>query len=301
MARRSLLFTPGDRPEMLQKAPDSGADVVVFDLEDAVAPERKAEAREAVRAVLSDPAFDPDAEVCVRVNPVGTVADDDLAAVLDADPDAVMLPKVDGAREVETLVDLMGERADPRPVIALVESARGVLAADAVAATAGVTAVAFGAEDLAADVGAERTPGSEEVLFARQRVVTAAAAAGVDAVDTVYTDLADEAGLREATERGRQFGYGGKMAVHPAQVPVINAAFTPDEERVAWARRVLAAREEADAAGRGVFRVDDEMVDGPLVAQAERVRERARAAGTWTDAAGADSPVGDDGSGPGGE
>ena len=284
MARRSVLFSPGDQPELLRKAPSSGADVVVFDLEDAVAPERKSDAREAVRSVLADPSFDPDCEVCVRVNPVGVAADADLDAVLDGDAsDAVMLPKTADADDVRTLDGLVDEHDRSLPVLALVETAAGVLHAEEIAAADPTDALVFGAEDLAADLGATRTEDGTEVLYAREHAVLAASAADVDAVDTVYTDFEDTAGLREETAFAAELGYDGKMAIHPAQVDPINEAFTPDGDRVEWARKVLAAKEEADAADAGVFRVEGEMVDAPLVAQAERVVERARAAGAIDD------------------
>ena len=280
MPRRSVMFTPGDRPEMLRKAPDAGADVVVFDLEDAVAPERKAEAREAVHDVLADPAFDPDCEVCLRVNPTGVAADDDLHAVADAAStlDSVMLPKTASADDVRTLTRLLDEHDCDLPVLALVETARGVLNAAEIAAADATDALVFGAEDLSADVGATRTADGTEVLYAREHVVLAASAADVDAIDTVYTDIEDRDGLREETEFAIELGYDGKMAIHPAQVAPVNEAFTPAPERVEWAERVLAAKREADAEGRGVFRVDGEMVDAPLVEQARRVMAYARAA-----------------------
>ncbi|SFG15374.1 citrate lyase subunit beta / citryl-CoA lyase [Halopelagius inordinatus] len=278
MARRSLLFSPGDRPKLMRKAPETGADVVCFDLEDAVAPARKDEARDAVRSVLADPEFDPDAEVVVRLT--ASEFESDLAALLDGDGgdvrlDAVMVPKVGYHEDVRAVADELDARGRPRPVFALVESARGVLNVSEIAAADPTTAVLFGAEDLAADVGATRTREGTEVLYARERVVLAAAAEGVDAIDTVYTDFEDESGLREATAFGATLGYDGKMAIHPAQVAPINEAFTPDPDRVEWARRVIAARDDADEAGRGVFRVDGEMIDAPLVAQAERILDRA--------------------------
>lgn len=278
------MFTPGDRPEMMRKAPDAGADVIVFDLEDAVAPGRKVEARAAVREVLADPDFALDCEVCVRVNPTGIAADDDLRGVLGGDGrvtetlDAVMLPKTESADDAETLADLLDERDADVPILALVETAAGILAAEEIAAVPEVDALVFGAEDLAADLGATRTDEGLEVLHAREHVVLAASAAGVDAIDTVYTDIEDVAGLREETEFAIELGYDGKMAIHPAQVDPINEAFTPNPERVEWAERVLAAKAEADEEGRGVFRVDGEMIDAPLIAQAERVLDYARAA-----------------------
>ncbi|GAA0198337.1 CoA ester lyase [Halobacterium noricense] len=264
---------------MMRKAPDAGSDVIVFDLEDAVAPERKGEAREAVRDVLTDPSFAPDCEVCVRVNPTGVTADDDLrgiAAGTDA-LDSVMLPKTGSADDVETLARLLSEHDCEVPILALVETARGVLNATEIGAEPATDALVFGAEDLSADIGATRTDEGTEVLYAREHVVLAASATGVDAIDTVYTDFGDTDGLGEETEFAIQLGYDGKMAIHPAQVSPINDAFTPDPERVKWAKTVLSAKSEADADGRGVFRVDGEMIDAPLIAQAERILAYAQA------------------------
>jgi citrate lyase subunit beta/citryl-CoA lyase len=272
MARRSVLFAPGDQPELLAKAQQSGADVTVFDLEDAVDPDDKPAARKHVVDVLEG--GDAACERCVRVNPVGAGARDDLSVVLGADrqPDSLLLPKVGSPEDVHALADLLAERTASLPVVALLETAAGVLHAEAIAATAETDAVVLGAEDLAADIGATRTAGNGEISYARQHVVLAAGVAGVDAIDTLYTAYEDLAGLRAETAKARDLGFDGKLAIHPAQVPVINTAFTPGEEAVAWARRVVAASEER---GDGVFSLDGEMIDAPLVAQAETVLERA--------------------------
>ena len=261
---------------MLRKAADAGADVLAFDLEDAVAPGRKDEAREAVRTVLSDPSFDPDAEVCVRLN-AGRAAATDLDAILGGGVriDAVMLPKVGGADEVVRVGALLADRGRDLPAFALIETAAGVLRAEEIARAAPADALVFGAEDLAADLGATRTEEGTEVLYAREHVVIAARAAGIDAIDTVRADFEDAEGLESEAAFARTLGYDGKLAIHPEQVPIINAAFTPDPERVEWARRVLDAKAAADREDRGVFAVDGEMIDPPLIAQAERVLERA--------------------------
>ncbi len=266
----------------MRKAPGAGADTVVFDLEDAVAPARKGEARRAVRDVLADPEFDPAAEVCVRVTGTDTYRDLEVLTADDAATfDAVMLPKAESRDAVDHLASQLREHDRRVPVIALVETARGVLRAEEIADARATDAVAFGAEDLSADLGATRTDEGTEVLYAREKVVTAASAAGVDAIDTVYTDFDDTAGLAEETRFAATLGYDGKMAIHPAQVSVINDAFTPDTESIAWARDVLAARDAAAAEDRGVFQVDGEMIDAPLIAQAERIREYARLVDEW--------------------
>ncbi|RKD97739.1 HpcH/HpaI aldolase/citrate lyase family protein [Halopiger aswanensis] len=290
MARRSVLFTPGDRPEMLRKAPGSGADAIVFDLEDAVSPDRKDEAREVVRDVLTDPDFDPDCEVCVRVNASPAAFEADLEAVIGSDSDSnadatdalrldsVMRPKVAGPSDVRELAAELEAHDRSLPVFALLESAAGVLAAPEIAAVSATDALVFGAEDLAADIGATRTAEGTEVLYARERVVLAAAAHDCTAIDTLVTDYEDDAALREDTAFAVQLGYDGKLAIHPAQVGPINEAFTPTAAEREWAERVLEAKREADAEGRGVFEVDGEMIDAPLITQAERIRSRADAA-----------------------
>ncbi|MDS0258373.1 CoA ester lyase [Haloarcula sp. S1CR25-12] len=272
MARRSILFSPGDDPEKLRKSVRFDADVVVFDLEDAVVPDRKPAAREVVRDALGDVGA-TDCEVCVRVNPVGSGATEDVRVALStARPDSVLLPKTGGADDVTRLRTLLSEAGVDCPTLALVESAAGVLHAEAIAAHEATDAVLFGAEDLAADVGATRTPAGGEVEHARQHVVLAARAAGVSPIDTHFPNYTDDAGLRAEAERAVELGYDGKLAVHPAQVAVINDAFTPSADRVARAERILAAESAADG---GVFVVDGEMIDAPQIRQAERVLERA--------------------------
>ncbi|WP_074792543.1 HpcH/HpaI aldolase/citrate lyase family protein [Haloferax larsenii] len=275
MPRRSVLFSPGDRPELMRKAPSSGADVLVFDLEDAVAPGRKAEARAAVGNLLADDGFDPDAEVTVRVNP-GEAGLEDIAAVCETHPpDALVVPKATDGTDVTNVAAAAREVGADCPVIPIVESAAGVLAAPEIAAAPDTTAVIFGAEDFAADVGATRTDEGTEVLYARERVVVATAAADVDAIDTLHVDYHDEEGLRKDARFGRELGYDGKLAIHPAQVGPINEAFSPDPEDVTWAKKVLRARDEANADDRGVFGVDGEMIDAPLIKQAENILDRA--------------------------
>jgi citrate lyase subunit beta/citryl-CoA lyase len=274
MVRRSVLFSPGDRPDLLEKAPETGADVVVFDLEDAVVPDRKDRARGAVADAVADTGT---GEVCVRVNPLGAGGRADLEA-LEHPPDSIMLPKVRGPDDVRALDDALAEHGLDVPVLALLETPGGVLDAPAVADVDATDAVLLGAEDLSAAAGISRTAEGDEILYARERVVLAAARANIDAIDTLFTDFEDTEGLAEDARLARQLGFDGKMAIHPAQVPVVNSAFTPDSDRVDWAERVLTAREEARAEGRGVFTVDGKMVDAPLVTQAETILERARAA-----------------------
>lgn len=274
MARRSVLFSPGDQADLLRKAPETEADVVVYDLEDAVRPAQKDHARDIVADVLAD--IDPPCELCVRVNPVGLGAEDDVAEVIvDAAEtvDAVVLPKVADADDVTAFEGILSGYDLSMPIFAILETAKGILDAEAVAQTDAVDALVFGAEDLAADIGATRTPDGTEISHARQHVVLAASAGGVDAIDTLVTDYGDTEHLKEDAARSVQLGFDGKLAIHPAQVPVINDAFSPDEEDIEWARRVLEADAAADDAG--VFTVDGKMIDGPLIEQARTILERA--------------------------
>ena len=274
MVRRSVLFSPGDQPDLLEKAPETGADVVVFDLEDAVVPDRKDRARETVADAVADTGT---GEVCVRINPLGAGGRADLDA-LEQPPDSVMLPKVDGPDDIRALDDALAEHGLDLPVFALLETPGGVLDAPAVADIDATDAVLLGAEDLSAAAGISRTAEGTEILYARERVVLAAARADIDAIDTLFTDFEDGEGLAEDAGLARQLGFDGKMTIHPTQVPVVNSAFTPDSDQVDWAERVLTARDEARSEGRGVFTVDGEMIDAPLVTQAETVLERASAA-----------------------
>ena len=262
---------------MLRKAVDAGADVVVYDLEDAVVPSRKGEARTAVRDLLTDASFDPRCSVTVRVNPVGAGGGADVEAICEGETqphlDGVMVPKVESATDVEAVAKRLPAHTVEPTLYALIESARGVLAAAEIAAVSDV--LVFGAEDLAADLGATRTDEGFEVTYARQRVVVAAAAYGIDAIDTLVTDYDDLDLIRADAERSVQLGFDGKLAIHPSQVGPINEAFTPTADELEWAERVLAATRRAHAEDRGVFEVDGEMIDAPLIRQAERILDRA--------------------------
>lgn len=279
MVRRSLLFSPGDQPSLLRKAPESGADVVTFDLEDAVHPDEKAEARETITSVL--PSIDAECELCVRINPLDAGGKEDVEELVTVGDslDSIMLSKVAESADVRKLRELLASHGSRLPILALLETAGGILNAAAIADEGDVDGLLMGAEDLAAEIGARRTDAGEEVSYARQRVVLAASNAGIDAIDTIVTDFEDTEQLEADTERAIQYGYDGKMAIHPAQVSVINDKFTPDAEQREWAQKVLSATEKAEQEGKGVFAVDGEMIDAPLIAQAERIQRRARAAG----------------------
>ena len=276
MARKSVLLAPADQPDKCRKATESGADAVIFDLEDGVAPNRRPDARESVADLLGTLA--PSCEVWVRVNgDVDEQRRDVRVALADDTPDAVVLPKAASGEDVTALADRLGERDHDAPVVALVESAAGVLHAEGIAAAEPTDAIVYGAEDLAGDLGATRTdPAGGILAHAREHVLLAARAAAVDAIDTHYPAYEDDEGLREAAARALEMGYDGKLAIHPRQVPILDAAFTPNEDRVDWAERILAARDEARADEEAVFVVDGEMIDAPQIRRAERILDRAR-------------------------
>lgn len=268
-AARCLLFVPGDRADRFAKAEASGADGAILDLEDAVAPERKDAARAAVLAHLRA-GGEPPALLMVRTNPAATPHGlRDLLALIDARiaPPALVLPKVEDAGEVRLVAQALAAAGLSPALLAIVESARGLENAPAIAAAAPTLAgLAFGGVDLAADLGAALA--WDAMAYARGRVVAAAAAAGLPAFDVPFLAIADDAGLAQDCAASRRFGFAGKIAIHPRQVAAIQAAFAPSAEEIARAERVLAA---SAAAQGGVAVVDGRMIDAPVVRAAERI------------------------------
>lgn len=255
-----LLFVPGDRPERFAKAVDSGADAAILDLEDAVAPHRKADARAAVREALAG-----GLRAYVRVNPASSdLGRADLQMLVGLAPVGVLLPKAAGAHDVDFVRHVLPDAE----VVALIESIDGLRHAEAIAAAAGVRALAFGAYDMCAELGARPVP--EVLAPLRSQVVLAARAAGVAAYDTPFLVLEDEPALIADARRGLDFGFDGKLAIHPKQVAPIRAIFTPSAEDLDRARAIVRAAERG-----GVAVVDGAMVDAPVFAAARRVLARA--------------------------
>jgi citrate lyase subunit beta/citryl-CoA lyase len=279
---RSMLFVPGDRPERFARAVTSGADAVIFDLEDAVVPERRAAARVEIAHYLAGAGRQ--VPLWVRINPVETHdALLDLAAVIDGRPDGIMLPKArDGAdvdRASHWLESLEARSGLPRGSVGLIplitERAGAVLnAASFTRLPARVRGLTWGAEDLAADIGAlgNRLPDGEfefTYAYARSMCLLAAAAAGVAAIDTVDIEIRDVAAVERRARDSRRQGFAGRMAIHPAQVAPIHAAFSPSAAEVEWAGRVLAAFSASP--GAGAVSLDGRMLDRPHIRQAERI------------------------------
>jgi citrate lyase subunit beta/citryl-CoA lyase len=272
--RRSVLFTPATRADRWTKALGGPADVVVGDLEDAVAPEDKATARRALAGALkgSKPGR---VERGVRINAwPGPWAINDVDAIAPLKPDLVVVPKVEVPEEIRGLAHALDERGCDAGLLLVIETARGVLRASELAmASKRVRAIAFGAEDYAASVGAKRTPEGLEVLWARSRVVAAAASASVDAIDQVFVNFQDLQGLERDARFGAQLGYRGKMLIHPDQIEPVHKAFQPTQEELAWARKVVEAARKGGITEGGVVAVEGRMIDRPLLTQAERILE----------------------------
>ena len=277
--RRSRLYLPGNQPDLLPNAALFGADCLVLDLEDSVAPARKAEARILARRILeAHRDFFAGAELAVRINPMaGGWGRDDLAELAYCLPDAVLLPKCESAAQVMELateldrLEFEGER-DPGStlILALVETARGILAAPSIAsASPRVAALCFGAEDFTRDIGAAKSSSGTEAAFARQAIVLAAKAAGVQAQDSVFSDTEDEAGLAVYCAASRALGFDGVGLIHPRQIAVAHQAFDPTPEELDEAARIVKALEQAEAEGLGVASLGGKMIDAPV---AERAR-----------------------------
>jgi citrate lyase beta subunit len=277
---------PGTDWRKIEKAAtELDADSVCLDLEDGVALNAKAEARETVLRALHTLDFRR-SEKLVRLNSLDSgLAEDDLAAVMPGKPDGIVIPKVRNGNHIKALADQIksleqrnGIKPGSTPLLLIIESARGVIFLDEIyKASPRIAGLIFGAEDFASDIGAVRTSGGMEVLWARSKVVTYAKSIGIDAIDIVYADFRDAEGFTAQARQGLTLGYTGKQLIHPSQVPLIHAVYMPGDEEIAHARRIVEAHEAHQASGTGAFALDGKMVDMPVVKQAELVLERAKA------------------------
>jgi citrate lyase subunit beta/citryl-CoA lyase len=286
--RRSLLFVPASSERFFVKAKDSPADTLIFDLEDAVAPERKPAARDALKEVLRDPGF-ARFERTVRINALDTPYFlDDVLAMVEANVDGLVVPKtntVEGILFVDRLVSLAEKRAGRTAgsitLLPLIEQPEAIGAVFAIArATPRIEAIAFGHGDFSLAMGIKEAPSTEGVvLHARCQVAMAAKAAGITPIDNVFLQISDIDGLVAETRQGKQLGYEGKACIHPNQVEPVNTVYTPTPEEVAYARDLLAAFDQAVAEGKGAVAFRGRMLDGPIADIERKVLERARKAG----------------------
>lgn len=280
--RRALLFMPGDDRRKIEKGASLGADAIIMDLEDGVAFNRKEAARETIAAALRELDFGR-SERLVRINPVSdnNLYLDDLRATYPAQPDGYVIPKVSSPADLLSVADwLAAQGGHLLTLLAIIETARGVVNLREIAGAGipGLQGLIFGGEDLTGDLGAVRTVYGHEVAYARAAVVLHAKAFDLQAIDGVYTKLDDVEGLTADTRYILEMGYTGKLAIHPRQVEPIQKVFTPTDEEIARARRLIDAFNEHQAAGAGVFALDGRMVDMPMVRAAQAVLARAQAA-----------------------
>lgn len=285
--RRSMLFLPGNTPNILQNGDALGADAVIFDLEDAVAPDQKDAARILVRNTMTYLDFSK-VEVIVRINSVDTdFWKKDLDTILPLKPSLIMPPKSSCAQDVLTvdaymseLEDKLGFERNTVRLIPLIETALGVENAFQIAAcTKRVAAIFLGGEDLTADLQCKRTKESQEIEYARSRMVCAARAAGVDVYDTPFTDVNDDEGIRIDAEKAKSLGFTGKSSISPRHVPVINEVFSPSQRDIDYAYEVMEAIRRGKEEGRGAVALRGKMIDAPVVNRAKRVIETAEALG----------------------
>jgi citrate lyase subunit beta / citryl-CoA lyase len=273
MKLRSVLFAPASDTEMALKLPRSGPDGVVLDVEDGVAPQHKAQARINVATIVGAlRSQEPTLSIFVRVNALASQWFADDIRALDPWITGVMVPKIESIDDVIAVSEaLVHHTGRAWPLFAGIETVRGVRRCDEIASAQHVVAVYFGAEDYIADLGGVRTALGLEVLVPRTNVAVAARIAGIAALDQIVPAINDAAQFNADAALGRSLGYRGKLCIHPAQVPLANAAFAPTPNELDRARRLIDAYEQARSDGRGVVSFEGTMIDEPLVIQARNV------------------------------
>jgi citrate lyase beta subunit len=286
-SRRALLYMPGDDRRKIEKSATLGVDCICMDLEDGTAVNRKAEARAVIAQAMRELNFGA-SERCIRINSLGSGWEaDDLSAALEARPDTIVVPKVEAPEHITWVSGRIEsyELAHGLPLGGIrmligIETAKGILNLKEIAgADKRLDAIIFGGEDFAASIGATRTKEAVELLYAREAVITACASFDLQAIDIVTIDFKDIEALRAESEFGARLGFAGKQIIHPAQVRPVQAAFTPNEQAIAYARRVVETFEANQKDGKGAYALDGKMIDMPLLKNAQKVLDRAKAAG----------------------
>jgi citrate lyase subunit beta/citryl-CoA lyase len=285
--RRTMLYVPGNNPGMIRDAGIYQADAIMFDLEDSVSVNEKDSARFLVFQALTTLSY-PGKELVVRVNdPHSQLGQDDLEAIVRTRKAVIRLPKTECAKDVADCADMIAkiEKKTGAPegstrMMAAIESAAGVLNAKEIACSSPrLTGIAIGAEDYVTDLKTTRSPEGIELLFGRSMVLLAARAAGIDAIDTVFSNVNDEEGLKKETQLIRQLGFDGKSIINPRQIKIVHEVFTPSEKEIKNALAVVAAIKEAEKQGSGVISLNGKMIDKPVVDRARRTLDLAKAMG----------------------
>ena len=285
-SRRALLYMPGDDRRKIEKATTLGVDSICMDMEDGTAINKKAEARAVIAQALKELDFGK-SERCIRINSIGSGFEkDDLISALESKPDSIVVPKIESAEQVKWVSDQiesyeLSNKLNLGSIRLLigVETAKGILDLKEIASSdKRLEAIIFGGEDFAASIGAVRTKSATELLYARQATVMACAANDLQALDIVFIDFKNPEGLRAEAEQGAGFGFSGKQIIHPNQVQVTQEAFTPSDSAIEYAQRIVESFESSQKEGRGAYALDGKMIDMPLLKNAQKVLERARAA-----------------------
>ena len=270
---RSALYIPGSKERALEKARGLPVDAILFDLEDAVAPDEKVNARHTLKEALYQGGYGNKYRV-VRINGLDTEwGKDDAAETLEMECDAVLLPKVNSTADVDALAAIIGDKK----IWAMMETPLGIINAASIAAHPSIQGFVLGTNDLAKDLNTRKAERREPLLYALQAALLAAKAYGVIAIDGVYNAFKDDEGLKVECEQGRDMGYDGKSLIHPAQVEITNAAFAPTEAEIELAQRQIAAFEEAEAQGLGIAVVDGKIVENLHIVTARATLAKAAA------------------------
>lgn len=285
-SRRALLYMPGDDWKKIIKSVTLGVDSICMDMEDGTALNRKAEARATIVRALQELDFGK-SEKLARINSVGSGFEkDDIHAVLPHHPDGIVIPKLEELSQIQWASEIIeaAELSRGWPVNSIrmlvgVETAKGILNLKEIASHPRLDALIFGGEDYAASVGATRTRQADELIYARLATLNAAAAFGIQAIDIVTVEFRDPAIVREEAEFGARLGFSGKQIIHPNQVEPVQSAFTPSDQAIAYAKRVVETFNANQARGAGAYDLDGKMIDMPLVKNAQKVLDRAKAAG----------------------
>ncbi len=286
-SRRTMMFAPANNPKMLVTAHLYGPDCVLFDLEDAVKYAEKDAARDLLAEALKVVDYG-DTEIFARINPLYTeFGKDDVRVLVPAGLRRMRLAMCEKPEHVKELDELLTEvekehgiEVGSCKIQCSLETPLAIMNAVQIAtASPRVTSISFGAEDFTRTLGAERTKAGKEIFMARSMVVMAAAIAGVDAIDTVWADIADEEGFREEVKSSMNLGFAGKSCIHPSQIKIVHEIFTPSEEELAKSLEIVKAAQEADISKGGVITVNGKMVDIPVIAKAEKVVRLAKSAG----------------------